>query len=172
MNRVLSPWSTTRLDIADQCFGFHNPNIWLFADNKKIVDDVAGHLSPVSPVIWQADLVYGATVNLQRPESSSDHYSSFNHGARSCYGCVLTVPQAKLCRELGRHFCEQFWLQFGEVGQRAGHASGRMVFGQAIRRKDVWIARVTRRAHVRVVGPLFFLRCGIVLLRIKRILDQ
>src|SRR6185503_1789557 len=152
VNRVLSPWSTTRLDIAAQCFGFHNPNIWLFADNKKIVDHITGHLPPVSPVIWQADLVYRATVNLQRPHARSNHYSSFNHGARSCYGCVLTVPQAKLCRELGRHFSEQFWLQFGQMGQRPCHASGGVVLSQTVRGEDVWVARVSRRVRIRVVG--------------------
>jgi hypothetical protein len=64
--------AATGQNVADQRFGLHNADIRFFADDQEIINDVSRYLSAVSPVIRQPDLMDGAAIDAQRPNSWGD----------------------------------------------------------------------------------------------------
>ena len=102
-------------------------------------------------MIRQADEVRAAALHRQRRDAGGDQRPRLDHRARRGNGPEAAVTDTRFAREFRRDLAEEFRLQFGQVRQRARHAAGRVVLGQAAGRqhgRKPWIAG---RLRVRVV---------------------
>src|SRR6476469_7875561 len=73
LERLQTSRPTTREDIAEEPFGFHDANVWLFGDGEQIVGGVSRDEAARSPVIRHADLMDRLAADAKRPHAWSDH---------------------------------------------------------------------------------------------------
>ena len=117
------------------------------------------------------DLMHGFSVQLHRPHPSTNECARFDRAAQAHNRNVIAIVDLEFGRQLGRHFREQFRLQFGEVTEKTRHPAGGMMLGQAISREDKWKSRIARRREtIFITREPIHHRVGVA--RVKRVLHR
>src|SRR5580700_2095178 len=107
----LSPCATSRRNITENPFGFHDPDVRFLRNGHQVIGGVSFDQAARTPVIGDAYLVHHLPVDKQRPHAPSHQCSSLNDPACSHKGDPAPVFDSAFCRQLGGYFTEEFGLK-------------------------------------------------------------
>src|SRR6266404_8697649 len=74
-------WSmrkTSGDDVASECLGFHDRDVWFTGDGEKIIGGAAAHQAGCPVMIWQRDLVHALSIDAQHPNPATNKRPRFN----------------------------------------------------------------------------------------------
>ena len=93
-------------DVAHQSFCFHDADVGFLADGQQIIDDIAGDLSAITPMVRQADLMHGAAINFQGTHARGDQDAGLDGGTRGHDAGPPAVLKMNFRSQFGRNFSE------------------------------------------------------------------
>ena len=144
---------SARHDVAGERLGFHDRDIRLARNRKKIIRGAAMHRAGRTEMKRHRDLVHCFAIELQRPNTAANERARFDRSAQTDDANIIAVPDLELARKFGGHFGKHLRLQLREMAEKTRHASGGMMFGQAVSCQNERKSRVARRRE-----PIFLAR--------------
>src|SRR5690349_1576722 len=145
LNAPLAQRACVRLGLMDQ-------RVRVLDQRAQVVGHVAAGDSAEAVVPGHADLVDGVLLDPQRLHSLGHERARLGGAALSLHRHPVAILDAQLAGQLGADLDKALWLQLGQPGYPAAHATGGQVLGQAVGGDQVRVARVGH-AMVRVVRP-------------------